>query len=200
MRIVNKTRWNTADLRRIVARIASEEVEPEKRKRLRVTFVPSRWHTSGLATLGGTWSRIRLINPSRKEWNADYALTVAVIIAHELAHNHGHRGERWMRSSVRYGMPRQLSDAEREEQRALYAWAMTPEYAVRPAAPKPKPAKTGDDAKLARVQTLIAKWARRAKAVATRLRKLRLRERYYQRKAAASEARSDVGARPEAEQ
>lgn len=182
MRVANKTRWDSKPLRKLIARIAEDECESDKRKRLRVHVVPARqqYGCSGLASLGGSWSTIRL--PTKVVWTEHLQIDLCTVIAHELAHNHGHRGERWMRRSVRYGRPR--GEAEREQRRALYAWALAPEYMMRLREPKPM-STPGDDAKLAKAQARLIDWQRRAKRAANKIRKYTRTVKYYERKLAA---------------
>lgn len=187
MKIVNKTHWDTAPLRKLVARIAQDECEPEKRKRLRVEVVPARRrYSNGFAYVGGTYSRIRVPNPHRVEWTNQQQIDLASLIAHELAHNHGHSGERWMRakSCVRYGR-------RSDEQAAFYAWALSPEYMMRPREKK-LVVKPGPDDKLDKAQERLASWERKAKYAANKIRKYRLRVRYYERKMAARDTCADA--------
>ena len=122
MKIINKTKWNTANLRAIVKVIADEYLEPNQRKRLTVTFVPSRKWVSGFANLGNVRSQtqklrstIRMPNrftnehPDQRQFLSDdrrakegaspLRASIAMVIAHELSHNAGRAGERSMRGN-----------------------------------------------------------------------------------------------------
>lgn len=162
MKVINQTKWDTAALRKIVARIAAVECEPEKRKRLVITIKPARQQrgVSGHAWVRGRHSQINV--PTKVEEFP--AIKFAATVAHELAHNHGHRGERWMRASIRYG---HRGDDETKRKRAeFYAWVLEPEYAVRkklPRAPDPHEKLTRA---LAKAEKKAAEW-RRKLALAT---------------------------------
>ena len=88
MRIVNKSHYRTSDLRRLTARLAREELSPEKAELVTVTFGyrrsrPGNHSTSGFAWLGGTKCSVNLSRHGVDQ--VDLALT----LAHEFAHLRG---------------------------------------------------------------------------------------------------------------
>src|SRR5690349_14817619 len=62
LKIVNRTRWSTEHLRAFVVAARAEVFGDHiQGKKLKVTFVTSRRQgVSGLASVGGGWSRIRI--------------------------------------------------------------------------------------------------------------------------------------------
>lgn len=93
----NKTRWNSADLVRLVLAVAEEEGH-DRQVRLTVSYRRSRgvgW-VSGIAACPGTFVRISL-----PRFVVEVP-EVAFVIAHEIAHNRGidhagMKGTRWER-------------------------------------------------------------------------------------------------------
>ena len=85
MKLNNSTCYSTRDLKKIFTRIANQELDPEKAKRVYFDIVYSKGSHSGYATVGGTRSTIRLPKPPFK---LDHA-QVALVIAHEMAHLRG---------------------------------------------------------------------------------------------------------------
>jgi hypothetical protein len=176
MKIINDTNWRTDHLREFVRRVADEELEPEKRKHVRVHFVSARWSgPNGYAVLKGTYTRIRLPKDGMSK------SSLASLLAHEFAHLHGHEGERWMRKSTRYGSG--------EKSRDWYAWANDLPLEKKPVRVKHKPtADEKDSAKLLAVMKAIARWEAKRKRAVNALRKYTTRKRYYERKLSARAA------------
>ena len=103
MRIVNKTRWSTRDLRALTWAVARIELDPAHRRRLRVTFVNARRYLTGTAAIRGSWCVIRIPSPRLMAPEILNLPKLAGLIAHEFAHVRGMDSERDMRSSDRYG-------------------------------------------------------------------------------------------------
>lgn len=172
IRIVNRTSWRTDHLRAFVV-AAREQVFGPERKPLTVEFAPGRsaW-VHGRAALGGSWSRLTIpaTDPDKR--------LLAQILVHELAHNAGAAGERWMRRSKSYGV-------RHPEWRENVAWA----DALPLERKEPKraaPVKDVIGSKLARLAEREAAWRSKAKRAATALRKIARSRTYYVRKLAAA--------------
>lgn len=174
MRVINKTGWRTSDLKRILTECAiREELSPDLRKELVVHIVHARSRPyRGRASIGGSWSRLWV--PSVKLGRFD-SVSFAHIARHEFAHNRGYREERAMRATKEYGWV----DGWRE----VDAWVSS--YPVRQKDPPKSWSRPGDSEKLVRLFEQQTTWQRKAKLAATKLRKLKLRIKYYERKVAA---------------
>jgi len=165
MKIENKTKWRTDQLRAIIQRLAVEELDVEKRKKLKVEIVYLRPNarTCGLATVDGHWMRLYL----PREGEVD-KIELAHTIAHEMGHLRGMQHHQMRLSPVysRVG-----------EWRELFAWAEA--MPVERQAPKPKP-----DQQLIRFARVLAaekRWLTKQKRAATALKKLRAQRRRYER-------------------
>lgn len=172
IRIVNRTPWRTDHLRAFVVQARAMVFEKDERKPLAVFFERSRTVLHGRAAVGGSRSRVWLPcvrTPDR--------LTLAQLIAHELAHNAGARGERWMRRRAAFGVG-DRGDAER------FAWAYTLPLERTPA-PAPAPESERIASALAGIEARAARWQSKAKRAATALKKLARSRRYYTAKLAA---------------
>lgn len=187
MKIVNKTCYETADLRAFVSRIAQDELDPSLRKIVTVEIVPSRNCTgssSGHAFPKRHLCRVRICTTASQltDWQR---IDFAAVIAHELAHLRGMPGGRAseikMRRSIKYGRPK--TEAERERQRELYAWAL--DLPLRKKQPKKKKLPDASD-KLDAIQKAIARWEAKKKRAETALRKYRRKQNYYLKKLAAT--------------
>lgn len=181
LKIVNKTKWNTDHLRAFVMRARAEVFgEHARGKKLVVTFVTSRRYgsVSGYAYIGGTNSRIRIPK------DAIDKRSLAQILKHELAHNAGANGERWMRRSKDLGF-------RHPEWRQTVEWADA--LPLEKAAPKPKPTK-GErvERALAIAQRRKKEWQTRAKRAATALKKWTRRVAQIEKRAAAMNAAKEV--------
>ena len=175
MKIINKTKWKTAHLRAIAARVLREEIEdPEKRRRIRLTIRPSRKRCSGLAAIGGCWTIVRLPNPAPgKVYEPSLQVKFAYMCAHEFAHNRGMKDERQMRAGARYGW----RDSDRWK--TIFGWAAAmpleaqgPKRVDRPTA----------DSKLLATEKLLQTWARKLKLAQTKIKKYKTRLAYYDRR------------------
>lgn len=180
MKIINETKWKTAHLRAFASRVAKDELEPRQRKRIRVKFIPAKYHITGYAWIGGNTAVVRVPAVPDK-------IMLAVVIAHELAHCRGMTGERDMRSSVRYG--HNLTREKREAQRQRYAWAN--ELPLEKKAVRKKRRLTGAEhaeAEAAKCEAAIKRWETKRKRAETALKKYRRKLRYYTKRAAALRA------------
>lgn len=195
MKIINKTNWRTDHLRAFVARIAQDELDPAKRKLLRVFFKPGRAQngTSG-QWWGGTSHTVEIFMPTGAAMQVpalvpmlriDFAATIAHELAHVQTRMRGRSVEIQWRRSVRYGRPKTAS--ELAEQERLYAWAVAMPLERQAAKAKPpqptrqqKLAKQVQQAhartaKLLHAQALLAarvkRWQAKCKALDRRLAK-----------------------------
>lgn len=139
VRVVNRTCWKTSQLRKIIERIARDEIDQDRRGGITVEVSAARRQDgcSGDAYIRGNVARVRV--PTKVESFDPYLVDFAAVVAHELAHCHGHRGERWMRSrkTVRYGRRSKRQDE-------FYAWVREPEYRVERQEKKTKRIDPGD--------------------------------------------------------
>lgn len=166
MTIYNHTHWSTADLKRIITRVAREELndtprQKYQRKHMQVEVVYSRGprHT-GYAYIRGTQARLRVpktnLSPRLFAW----------LCAHEFAHLRGMRHPQMPEWLMHYG----------DSSKARYEWATPLGVGVEPKKVKVKPTV---DAKLAHVVAMKAKAVTRVKRATTILRKWQAKERYY---------------------
>ena len=167
MKIINETHWRTDQLRAIIARTATDELDSSDRRRLLVTvaYGAKSSGVSGRAACGGPWVKLFV---SRVEIDR---VSLAHTTRHELAHFRGLRHPA-MRGSRRYSYV--------EGWRALDAWADEMPLEVKPAAPRP----TADERralKLTRAKDSLARWERRLKVAHGRVRRWRGRVRDYER-------------------
>jgi hypothetical protein len=172
LKIENRTKYRTEDLRAFVVR-AREQVFGDERRPLMVRFVPARRYASGHATVNGSRSLVR-VPP-----NVD-RFVLAQIIVHELAHNAGARGERWMRRSKQFGF-------RHPEWRESVAWADGMLLELKPAAPKLTPAEKLERL-LTRAEVMRKHWSTRAKRANTALRSWTQRVHRIERRMAALKA------------
>lgn len=162
MKIKNTTHYRTDDLRKLIQRIALDELDGLQRRRL---IVYAQYRTAGRGN-GEAFlrdNRIWLYLYKKPEGGALDAQQVAHTIAHEMAHTRGM--EHADMKNTRYSYD--------GDWRAEYAWAL--EYEIRARDPKPKPdAKTltyerarknlaNWQTKLKRAQTYIKKYAQQVK-------------------------------------
>ena len=196
MKIVNLTRWRTDHIRAIVARVAQDELEAETRKRLLVRVVYRRRSRSGSycgghATLGVKGehgyaaSRMTLTLPSL----VVSAPSLAKVAAHEMAHLRGltHRD---MGTSARYS----YRATGEEGWEAFYAWAR--EYPIEGKPEATVKVVTRDD-KLLHARIMLAKWQRTEKRAAQKVRRWRVKVRYYETTIAKAAQAADQALTPE---
>jgi hypothetical protein len=164
VKLLNTTCYSTRDLKKIFTRIANEELQPEKAKRVKFKIVYSKEgrHT-GCAYVGGTHGTIRLPKPPHK---LDMA-QVALVIGHEIGHLRGLRHGSAMHCA-RYSWTH-------GDYRTFYAWANEIPIAIKESKAKPAPPKVDsklahavkmlekNEAKLKRTQALVKKWSAKVK-------------------------------------
>jgi hypothetical protein len=162
MKILNKTHWRTDHLRAFATRVAQDELDPAKRRRIRITFDYTRGrgnsYSSGHATIGGYYCTVRLPHQDRA---TPSRVDLAYVLAHEFAHLRG-VNRREMRGAVRY--------SRIAGNREFYAWAQelplerNPQTVPLPATPETKAAKlqARREKRWASAERLATQWARRA--------------------------------------
>lgn len=172
MKVINNTCWQTKHLRAIVGKVAQEELDTPKRKQVKVTFVPARQqnYVTGRAIVGGYSCTIHI--PTKKDPDKGQ---LAAVIAHELAHLRGAKGERWMRAAgCRYS---NRGDAYKR----IYAWAYT--LPLERKIPITKPTRGSEQhiqKQIAKMENAIKQWQRREKMAKTKLRKYKQKLKYFQ--------------------
>ena len=159
VRIINKTPWRSDHLRAFVMKVRDEVWLPQDRKALEVTFVSKavRLGVSGRASIHGMRSLIRVpgpafCGPGAKVANLELKMQVASVLRHELAHNAGANGERWMRRSNWLGWG--------PGWRNTVTWAQDLPLELKPV--KEKQTKEEKlDAEVSRLQRRLEQWQRR---------------------------------------
>ncbi|MGH7164042.1 MAG: hypothetical protein ACREIS_00785 [Nitrospiraceae bacterium] len=192
MKIVNETRYETAPLRELARRVAAEELNPAKARRMVVRFRETVRGITRDAALGYCWTigadRVSIFlpaNPAKLDIEK-----VAHVIAHEFAHARGLKHPD-MRNNPRYSwVCAKTLDGEGVVQvwRAVVqqrGYAVGLAVVVRP--PKCKEPKA-DEAKLEQALVRMQAWERRRKRAETGIKAWRRRARYYERKIAAKTA------------
>jgi hypothetical protein len=169
VKIVNHTRWQTRDIRAVLARVALTELDGDHNRRVVVTLKPGRdrfdyGHVSGHAILGQHGyraSHMTLLLPAR----VLDPVSLAATAAHEFAHLRGLTHAQ-MRGAPRYTYA--------EGWREVYAWAQA--YQVRKIEPKPAPSLDARrQAKLQKSESMIRLWETRVRRAQTWLKKWRRR-------------------------
>jgi predicted SprT family Zn-dependent metalloprotease len=126
LKLINTTAYSTRDLKKLFTRIAKDELDPAKRKRVVFKVVYSKkGRISGCAYVGGINGTMRLPKPP-------YPLnmaSLAMVIAHEMAHLRGMRHNQ-MRGMSGYTW-------RGNKYKTIYAWADEHNISIKDA-PKPK--------------------------------------------------------------
>jgi hypothetical protein len=193
LRIRNETPWRTDHLRAF-AQAARRQIYGRELRPTRILFTRSRHHVSGHATIGGTHVVVRvpsslLVRREATERRAKQLselqrLWLAQVLCHELAHNAGAQGERWMRRSRQYGWGSGWQEN--------VAWARDLPLELTTATPKLALLVSAKvEAILSRIDSAERRWQAKAKRAATALKKLARRRAYYSRKLAALSAPSE---------
>jgi hypothetical protein len=164
MKVINKTHFRTDDLRRILQRVAEEELETTKRKRLRVEVRYTRGEgCSGLAHTGRSYCIVRL-------WkHGPDAAMFASVAAHEYAH---------LRGMSHVNMPTRYKWAS-PTWRARYEWAR--EYGIRRKDMK-KRTRPDVETKLAHAEKMHTQALTRQKRATTIAKKWAAKIRYYSKR------------------
>ena len=200
MKIANRTRYDSAALRRLVVethrRLAKTEGPHPRWDRLTAEFRTGRY--SGRGRIGGAWILVRLPAITRRAVRIAKALRAtgnivplpalpdaaytARTIEHELLHNYGYVDERRMRRADRHALKAGWFDWARE---------MFPDGI--PLAPKKvRPPRDLVAERFARIVAAERRWKTKAKRAATALRRLATQRRYYERKMAARTAPAET--------
>jgi hypothetical protein len=170
VKIINRTHWQTRDVRAVLAKVAEMELDPDHRRHVVITLEPGRsgnypGGVSGHAGLGkiGEYRRhrIQLRLPPRE---ID-PISLAATTAHEMAHLRGidHKA---MRGAPRYT----YAPGWRE------VWAWAEPYPIRKMAPRRALTKLDRWAtKTLKAERMVKLWETRAKRAETYLRKWRRR-------------------------
>lgn len=168
MRIINETNYDTRYLRVLFLQCEKRSFEVylkhSEPKYRRITVVYGRYRNGGLASINGTWIKMKLSRTLPPN-----ARMVAAIYLHELGHNLGLRHQQMV----------PLANLEK-----YVTWIPDGEIVpVKPA--KEKPAVDHNAIKLAQAEQKLKEWNRRLKRAQTAIAKYRRKVNYYQKKAAA---------------
>jgi hypothetical protein len=171
MKIINKTDWRTDDLRRIISRVARDELNAEHRRCMRVVIGYSRRNRyTGYAWYNSNDAVLRVGRDSVDP------IKLALLAAHELAHCRGtkHRDMHTRRYDFR------------EEYREYYAWAV--DMSIRKKEPKKKQTREEKTSKkLVRAAAQVRVWETKVKRATTWLKKWKRRVKSLEKRAAAME-------------
>jgi predicted SprT family Zn-dependent metalloprotease len=170
VKLVNKTHYSTRDLKKLFTRIAKDELNPDKAKKVVFTikYWRSNW-TGGCAYVGGTHGTLKMPKPHHK---LDMP-AIAKTIAHEMAHLHGlHHGAKMhcARYSWHHG-----------DYKTYYAWAN--DYSISHLETASKPAVAPVNAKLDHATKMLAKNEAKLKRTAVLVKKWTAKVKYYQKRA-----------------
>ena len=174
MKIINETHWTTRNLKTMISRVCQEELldaQYIKRLQVHVKYGKRKFngyddYPSGRAPYNA--SHITLFLPKDKIYNP----ALALVIAHEMAHNHGVR-HRNLNNVPRYDWVKGW-----EEQ---YAWAKAytiEKYPV-PTTVLVTPLTKAQD-KLASAQVLLKTWEAKKKAAINKVQKYKDSCKYYE--------------------
>jgi hypothetical protein len=181
MKITNKTVWRTDHLKAILQVAAERELEPAKRKVLRVTVSYTRGaHSSGCAYVGGRHATVRIRHPfttARGRVPLDAAghdellHRFASVAVHEFAH---------IRGMQHATMPANYKWHGRWREYVSWVQGMPLEVKAPKVVAKPTPSD-----KLAQVLVMKRIAETRLKRAQTLLKKWKAKERYYRKAAQA---------------
>ncbi len=187
MKIINETKYRTRDLRRIITRVAKDELTPEQKRKLTIIVTAGK---QGRGSSGCCYGPRRILIRLNEE--KPDRIDFAMVIAHEMYHAAGRRSgksnEYWMRRSSRYGRPgTTFGIADRNKR---YAWAEnTVAFPLgHQPPPKKKPKQTGAALAMQKAEhyrKLAIKWETKLKRAKTALTNYRQKIRYHERRAAA---------------
>ena len=173
MRITNKTRWKTRNLKTFVTQVCYKEMIDQRYiNRLHVTFRYQAHsiykHAHGVAGMRSWWMEISI----PKDWKVDKT-ELAWLIAHELTHCQGldHRHG----NSNRY--------RQKGNWREIWGWAealtleeYAPEVITKPTALQEA------EAKLASAKKALSKWQSKKKLATTKVQKYKDKVAYYNKR------------------
>lgn len=167
MRIVNKTKYDTRDLRKLFCEALrrNEKIEGKLlcKHRLDVWVVYSREDVSGQGRYSGGWIKIRLphsnLNP----------VHIAYVFEHEVQHNRGFRHNRYD-PTLSYCWTKDLS-----------RWEWAKDYQIREKQPRVKPKQDLQLKRYAHTKEMVEKKEKQLKRLQKQLKKWKQKERYYER-------------------
>lgn len=195
MKLRNSTDFSDAFLRRMVAWIRRQMKLPAAKLR-QAQFTRCRWVYRGRAFGGG--AMLVRIGPAesypysgrRNKEGPQFTLTDRIeglvkITAHEMAHHIAwHNGYKWREAEVDVEALRILKLFREQRIGLLEIWDAKP--AEKPAKPaKPKPSVV--ERRAAKAEADLARWQRKMKLAATKVRKLKARVRYYEKRTQAAD-------------
>ena len=179
MKLINSTNWNSAQVKAIVRKVAEiEQLTPDEIGRLIVELrYRKRSHRRADEYSGGYgyYNSMHFVLKVVKGVPQD-KVVFARVIAHELAHNQGvHHGKAMKGADYGWG----------EGWKEKWSWAEAMPLEMNP---EPKKLSKTAGSKMIHCLEQLVSWERKAKLARTKIRKLTLRVRYYQKKLAAMPA------------
>ena len=181
MKLVNKTRWNSAQVKALIRAVAEKELlTPDNIKRLYVTMKyrkRSRYWDDVAVTGWGTYHAWNICLKVVRGVTRLDKVQMAKTIAHELAHNQGVRHGGAMRG-VDYGW----APGWREK------WAWANDFPITLNAELVPVQRGSFDAasnEMQHCQKMITLWERKTKLARTKMRKWAVKLKYYEKKMAA---------------
>jgi len=157
MRIRNLTHWRTDQMAAILRRVASDELDPARRRRFTVHIIYGRRRGAGVSGYALYHSSAITLKLSRQD--GPDSMSFAHTAAHEFAHARGVRHQA-MRGSTRY------TYAEGWQERV--AWARAIPIEIVPATPK-LDTHTRLVGRIAHAEQMVMQWERKLKRGQTAL-------------------------------
>lgn len=174
MKLINRTHWNTLQLKAILMRVAREELDAEQRKNLTVTIVYTRragsTDSSGCAWVGSRRAVVRLSK------HTPDTVDFAFVAAHEFAHIRGQHHSDMSKYYKRHAA----------QTYAAWQWARDFKLEVKEKKKRVVTSEERVEKKLSNVIKLEKKWTTKLKRAQTALKKLRRSRQYYEKRAAVS--------------
>jgi hypothetical protein len=178
MKVINKTEWQTRHLKTFVSRVCDQElVDPQYRKRLKVTFdTRRRKHNTIYDAYASGWAwyhsaqvvvhLVRGVPPNKA--------SLAMVLAHEIAHNHNVR-HRALNGTSRYDFH---GDWEK-----VWGWANELPLELKPVGVKTEPTiQDRDILEYERSIEMARKWATKLKLANGKRQKWLKRAGYFEAK------------------
>lgn len=182
MKIINKTHWQTRQLKAIIVRVANTELKGyEKRKKrliIEITYSRKGGH-HGCAYVGGTHAYLRI--PKAEVDKPQFAW----LVAHELSHIRGQHHKTMTKPQLYWSlyfdqrMDATSTRCTSDINEPLYSWAKDLPLEVKLTRDKIKPTVNQD---MLKIEAAEKRWNTKLKRAQTALKKLANKRKYLQRK------------------